>query len=180
MNSLQAMLIAFTLVLLTFVVTHVLPIPGGLHDLMNLTGGQPILDQQPAFSSDETYRRLAALGEPGRTMYRRILLTTDVVFPLSVLAFLFVLARFTLRRLAQPSAVRRLLLVLPFAYFVPDMIENASIFVMLSDFPVRHEFLGKGLGYLTVTKRVSLFVAILLPAGLLLLAGGKRLHGPPP
>lgn len=169
-------MIAFTIVLLTFVVTHVLPIPGGLHDLMRLTGGQAILDQQPTFSSDETYLRLEALGKDGRAMYRRILFTTDVVFPLSVLAFLFVLARFTSRKLALRSSIRGLLLTLPFAYFVPDMIENASILAMLSDFPMRHEFVASNLGYLTVTKRMSLFLAVLLPAGLFMFVRGKRLH----
>lgn len=98
---------------------------------MAAAGGQAILDQQPAFSTEEIYQRLDAFGRTGRELYKWFLVTTDVIFPLSLLAFLFLLARYTSQRLAPPSALRGLLLVLPFAFFVLDMIENLSIFLML-------------------------------------------------
>lgn len=180
MTSVRPLLIALAILIVVFIATHLLAIPGNLVDVMAAAGGQSILDQQPVFSTGEVYQRLDAFGETGRELYGRFLVTTDVIFPLSLLAFLFLFARYTSQKLAPPSALRGLLLVLPFAFFVLDMVENLSIFSMLSDYPQQHQFTGRWLGYVTVAKRLSMFAAILLPLTLFLLAGVRRLRGLPP
>jgi len=175
MTSRRAVLIAFGVALAAFVGTHLLPIPGSVHQLTAAMGGQPILDMKPSFSADETYQRLAAFGEAGRAAYRRTVVTTDVVFPFCVLAFLFLLARYTADRLNPSRPLRVLLLAVPIICFLSDMAENAGIFVMLSDFPERHELVASYLGYLTVIKRVSQVASIVLPAILFFADGARRL-----
>ncbi|NOT42455.1 MAG: hypothetical protein HOP13_18415 [Alphaproteobacteria bacterium] len=180
MTSLRSVLIAFVILIAVFIATHVLPIPGSLRDVMAAAGGQTILDQKPAFSTVEIYQRLDAFGQTGRALYQRFLVTTDVIFPLTLLAFLFLLARYTSQQLAPPRALRGLLLIFPFAFFVFDMIENLSIFQMLSDYPERHRLTGDLLGYVTVVKRLSMYAAIVLPLVLFSLAGIRRWRKKPP
>lgn len=178
MTSRRSVLIALGIALAAFVATHLLPIPWSVHQLTAAMGGQPIFDMKPSFSTDEVYQRVAAFGEVGRAAYSRTVLTTDVVFPLCVLAFLFLLARYTAEQLTPARALRGLLLTMPIVYFVSDMAENAAIFVILSDFPARHELIGSYLGYLTVVKRVTQAGAILLPAALFFVDGARRLGTP--
>jgi hypothetical protein len=86
MISRRTVLIALAIAVTAFVVTHFLPIPGSVHEVLRATGGQLILDLKPSYSAEEVYERLMAFGDNGRAMYRRMMLSTDVIFPLSVLA----------------------------------------------------------------------------------------------
>jgi hypothetical protein len=171
MISRRTVLVALAIAVTAFVVTHFLPIPGSVHEVLRATGGQLILDLKPSYSAEEVYERLMAFGDNGRAMYRRMMLSTDVIFPLSVLGFLALLAGYSAQKVALPMALRWLLLALPVAYFLSDMIENVSIFTMLSDFPERHKFLGDNLGYVTVFKRITQAAAVLLPTAVLILNG---------
>ena len=112
-------------------------------------------------------------------MYRRTLLTSDIVFPLSLMAFFFLFARHAAEQTTPPRAFRALLLTLPFAYFLSDSLENAGIFTMLTDYPLRHGLIGDNIGYVTVFKRIAQFAALLLPLTLFFVAGAKRLAAPP-
>ncbi|MEO6113355.1 MAG: hypothetical protein ABIP07_02755 [Sphingomicrobium sp.] len=169
MTSRRSVLIGLAVAIAAFAATHLLPIPGSVRALMESMGGQPIFDMEPSFSSDEVYERLAAFGEVGRAAYRHTVVTTDIIFPACVAAFLFLLARFTADRLDVSRGLRALLLALPIAYFLSDMTENVAIFVLLSDYPERHEIIGGGLGYLTVIKRAAQAASLLLPASLFLI-----------
>ena len=122
------------------------------------------------------YQRLAAYGDNGREAYSRMMLSTDIVFPLSVLAFLFVLSSYSAQKMVLPRTLRWLLLALPFAYFLSDMIENVSIFTLLSDYPERHEFIGDTLGYVTVFKRVVQAAAFAMPIALFILKDAEWLR----
>ena len=84
MTSRASVLTALAVAAAIFVVTHLLPVPGSVHLLAQATGGQPILDLSPSFTAGEVYDRLGAVGNEGRAMYKRTLLTSDIVFPLSL------------------------------------------------------------------------------------------------
>jgi hypothetical protein len=161
--SLQSFLLALALAIVSYVVTHLLPIPGGLRGVMAATGG-PLLDQIPSFSAEETYTRIAAFGAQGRELYRHFTLTTDVIFPLTWMPFLLVFARFAYSGFGAPPAMRLLMLAFPVVYFVADIIENVFVWIMLTDFPVRHPLLGGGIVYPTVVKWLGLILAILAPS----------------
>lgn len=176
MTSRRSVLIAFGIMLTAFVATHLLPTPGSIHELMSATGGQAILDLKPSFTAAEVYQRLSAFGDTGRRVYRQMVWTTDVVFPTAVLAFLLLFARHTIEQLTPSRPVRTLLLALPLAYFASDMAENAMIYVLLSDFPLRHEVAGNYLGYVTMIKRIAQAGAVILPAGLFFLRDARNLR----
>ncbi len=163
----KTVLIALGVTLIAFVMSHLIDTPGSLRHLMAATGGQPILDLKPSFSADEVYERLTHFGEAGRLLYRQMILTMDFVFPVCLFIFVLMLARYANGRTMPRPTLRWILLAAPFGFFIPDVIENASVFKILTDFPQRHDALANNLGYLTVLKRASIYVALALPLVLL-------------
>ena len=170
------MIAALAGALTAFAVTHLLPLPGTLHEVKRHSGGQTILDLQPQFSADGVYQRLTAFGEAGREAYLRMMLSMDIFFPLAFTTFLVLLARYVVRR-AEPAKILRLLLpLLPLGYLAADLAENLSIAWLIQAYPSRHDGLAGALGYVTAVKRSCMFAALIIPIGLAAwtVAGGKR------
>ena len=174
MTSGRTVLIAFGVALAIFILTHLAPIPGSLNDLMSVSGGHAILDQVPAFSTQTVYDRLDVFGADGRAAYQLFLLTTDIVFPLGLLAFLFLFARFSAEKFGGSDALRTLLPLMPLMWFAFDMIENLSIVTLLADYPTQNDFIASHLGLITLAKRFALGASFLAPAALLVYATAKR------
>lgn len=174
MTSGRSVLIALVIALVIFVLTHFAPIPGSLADLMSVNGGHAILDQQPAFTTHAVYDRLNAFGEEGRRLYQRFLLTTDIVFPLGLLTFLFLFARFSAARLVSTPILPALLPIMPFVWFALDMVENLSIVALLTDYPEQNELIAANIGSVTVAKRYTLITSILLPGTVALYTTARR------
>lgn len=159
----SSVLAGFAATLIVFAVTHWLPVPGTLHDVMRTNGGHEILDLQPAFSAEGVYQRLSSFGEAGREAYFRMLVSMDILFPLMFAAFLGLLARYAISRTGPQRSLRFLMLMLPFGYLIPDLAENLSIAWLIHDYPQRHDGLASALGYITAVKRICMSAAILLP-----------------
>jgi hypothetical protein len=170
MTRLKSVLIAFGAVLVVFIITHALKFPGSLAYLMQATGGQKILDMQPSFSSAETYQRLDAMGEFGRRMYLRTVLTIDLVFPIAVFVFLTIWGRFAAERARLQPRLERAFRLLPATYLAMDFVENAVVLALLWRYPERLVVLGGIIGYFTRTKRLAMMLALFLPPALLLRA----------
>ncbi len=168
---------------LVFGVTHLLPLPGTLHDVTSKNGGHKILDLQPAFSADGVYQRLSSFGEAGRDAYLRMMLSMDVLFPLAFTTFLTFLALYAIGKVRPRRTVRFLLLLLPFGYLFADLVENVSIAWLIQNYPTRHDGLASALGYVTVFKKTCMYAALFLPLMLisLNLISGRRpdKQGPP-
>jgi hypothetical protein len=160
----RSVLIGLGIALAIFAVTHLAPLPGTLKDLMSVNGGHAILDQRPAFSTEAVYDRLDAFGSAGRALYWRFLLTTDIVFPSGLLAFLFLFARFAAERFGAGAMLRRTLPLVPIMWFAFDMMENLSIVTLLADYPVRNDVIAARLGFVTVAKQAALGASIFAPA----------------
>ena len=170
-TKLKSVLAAFILLLLLFTSTHLMKFPGSVANLMSVTSGQKTLDLQASFSNTDTYNRLEAFGEVGRAAYIRTILTVDLIFPLSMFLFLFLLAKYT----SQQAGFRlnKVLRIFPFAYLALDFLENLFILILLSNFPESLEFLGSFVGYLTIGKRASMILALLMPT---LIFSGRKLY----
>lgn len=154
---------AFLLFLGVFVATHMFPMFGGSKALHHAMGGAPIFDQRPSFSSAEVQQRLIGFGELGRALYQRFTYSVDVLFPLSLLAFLSLLTHFVAERRPMTPGLRRTLKALPMVWFASDMLENAMVFHLLDQFPVENPPLGKLLGLVTVLKFGLLLTSLGLP-----------------
>lgn len=153
----------FLVLLLVFVITHIFEMPWGLKTVSQLLGGVEIFDRSPVFSSSEVYMRLNQFSFEGLKTYKRFTYTTDVVFPLSLLAFLSTLAQYVSQRKKINRCLRILLSGLPFFWFACDMVENAVIFTILSKYPGQIMFLADSLGYITAVKFVLLLLSLFMP-----------------
>ena len=118
----------FVLALLAAVVVvftvHFLQFPGSVPDFVKAGRGGVLLDAMPSFSEEAIYQRLADYGEEGRRNYTFRNLTVDLVLPLSVLPFLFLLGLKALNRLSPGGVARTFLLSLPFVYVIFNFAEN--------------------------------------------------------
>jgi hypothetical protein len=167
MVRLRRVFATFLLMLAVFGATHLLSYPGSVAYFKAATGGQKILDMQPSVSAEETYQRLQAMGEVGRELYLRLMLTVDIVFPLAMLIFLFALAQFAAERAKLKGWRRTILLALPLVYWGFDSLENVSAAAMLLRYPDRVDWLGGAIGYLTKSKRAFMMLAFVAPHVLL-------------
>ncbi len=154
---------------LVVLAVHFLQFPGSVPDFNRASGGGVLLDAQPAFTPDGVYGRLAGYGEAGRRNYSFRNMTTDVLLPLSVLPFLFLLIRRALSRYSLSPVLRGLLLSVPVAYVVFDLLENASVLALLTKYPERMHVLAATLPYTTVIKRAASLFAIGIPLAMLVL-----------
>jgi len=169
--------LAFVLLLATFAVTHLLNFPGSLAHFREATGGLKILDMSASSSATETYERLSAMGDVGRALYLRLIVTTDIVFPLAMLAFLLMFARFAAQRAELRVWASRLLALPPLLYFGFDLLENASVLAMLIDYPDRLDGVASIIGALTRGKRIAMMVAFLAPVGAIVGSSMQRRIG---
>jgi hypothetical protein len=139
---------------LVVLAVHFLQFPGSVPDFNRASGGGVLLDAQPAFTPDGVYGRLAGYGEAGRRNYWWNM-TTDVLLPLSVLPFLVLLSRRALSRYSLSPVLRGLVLSVPVAYVVFDLLENASVLALLTKYPERMHVLAATLPYTSVIKRAA-------------------------
>jgi hypothetical protein len=161
------------LFLITLLVTHFVPVPGGVLALRSSVNHQKLFDQNPAFSPDETYRRIVAFGQGGRDAYQQFTYTSDLMFPLALFLFLFVLARFMGERVALAKLTRIMLSAAPIVWFMSDLIENGTVYFLLSTYPTRHAVAATLLPYVTVSKFSLLVVSFGLPLVVYLMSLNK-------
>lgn len=162
--------LVFLIFIIVFIITHSFNVPAGSKQVSMLLGGLEIFDKKPIFGSDAVYHYIQSFPEIGIRVYKRFTYTIDVIFPLSMLLFLYTFSKFTLQRVALPKYFFKTVKQLPWIWFGFDMLENATVFYLLSEFPKQYPLVAGSLGWITVTKFVLLFLSLLLPALLLLFA----------
>lgn len=172
--SVKKLGLVFLIFLIVFIITHAFTIPAGSKQVSMLLGGLEIFDKKPIFGSDAVYHYMQSFTEIGIQVYKRFTYTIDVVFPLSMLAFLHTFSKFTLQRIKLPKYFFKIAGLLPWIWFGFDMLENATVFYLLSEFPKQHPLIAGSLGWITVIKFVLLFLSLFVPASLLLLARKLR------
>jgi hypothetical protein len=149
--------------LLIFLVVHFSALPGSVPAFVEASGGGVLLDASPSFSPDDLYHRLEDYGEQGRRNYFFRNLTTDILLPLSLLPFLYLLMLHALARVNMVNSVRIGLLCLPFIYVIFDFAENAAVLALLSNFPKRTDPIATTLPYLTAIKRIASVLSLIIP-----------------
>jgi len=152
--------LAFLTVIVVFVSTHMMPSFGGVHAVERAAHGLPVLDRAPAFGPDEIMQRSESFGPVGRAAYKQFTYTSDIVFPVTILAFFLLLARFL--RGTRPSKIAWALFILPSAWFLTDLTENMLVYSVIDAFPVVSKA-ASVLGAVTVAKFTLLFASIIMP-----------------
>lgn len=160
----KILLFTFLIFIGVFVITHFFPIPYGPKIVQNALSGLEIFDKHPSFSSNEVYARLQSFPFEGLEVYKRFTYTVDIIFPLAFFYFLITLVRFVIERTSLSTFLRKAIIVIPFIWLSFDILENSIVFTLLSEFPIRNNFLGSILGFVTATKFGLLFLSILVPS----------------
>lgn len=161
--------ITFFVFLSIFLITHFVNFPGSVAYFKEVTNQKPLLDLQPEFSTEGVYDRLKSFGEDGRAAYLKLIPTIDFIFPLSAFLFLLILGRFAADKFKHPK-YSRYYWMLPSSYLFMDFLENAIIIIILMNYPQQLNLPASLLGYISVTKRVLMISALLIPLIVLLLA----------
>jgi len=157
---------AFGLAFLVVVAVHFLDFPGSVPRFKETSGGGVLLDQSPSFTVDAIYKRISDYGEEGRKSYEFRNVTVDILLPLSLFPFLFLLMFHAVRSLQLNRSLRVLLLSLPFAYVIFDLVENADVLILLNNYPKRMDVMAGLLPYVTSVKRASSLLALFVPVGI--------------
>jgi hypothetical protein len=176
MNPRTTFTVALAWALLVVVVVHFADFPGSVPNFRSVSGGGTLLDASPAVTPDATYQRLTGYGEAGRRNYSFRNVTVDVLLPLSVLPFLFLLMLRAVKPLFRHRFIRAFLLFLPFAYVMFDLLENTAVLVLLAKYPDRMNLLASGLPYGTIIKRAASLLSLAVP---LIMLSVQRARGTP-
>jgi hypothetical protein len=138
---------------------------GSVPYFRRITGGLGILDMLPFPDAARAHRALALLGDAGRHQYAWLLVTFDVVFPLTV-ALCF---RAWLPRRLRP---------LPWLTLALDYAENVACLVLLATFPHESARVAELAGVLTALKLAG-YGACVLAIAFSVVSTGWRLRSAP-
>jgi len=166
MTRKRTFVFVFVLAFLVVFAVHFLDFPGSVPRFKEISGGGVLLDQSPSFTVDAIYKRLSDYGANGRKEYAFRNITVDILLPLSLLPFLFLLMLHAIRPLQLSRSLRLLLLSLPVVYVVFDFAENAAVLALLNNYPTRMELTAGILPFLTLVKRVASLLALVVPVGI--------------
>lgn len=165
---------SFLIFVAVFIGTHFFDIPRSSKAVAKALNGLDIFDKKPAYTSAEVYSRIELFPENGRQLYQQFTYTIDILFPITLFVFLFLLSRFVIKRITLSRASQIILMAVPVLWLSVDFIENAIIFNLLNNFPVKHNLLAGSLGYITITKFSLLLLSILAPTLLITLHNMRR------
>lgn len=169
---------AFIWAVLVVVAVHFLEFPGSVPDFQQKSGGGTLLDAVPAFTADGIYERLDAYGDEGRKNYAFRNVTVDILLPLSVLPFLFLLMLRAVAAVPVGRLVRAALLSVPLVYVICDLLENSIVLVLLNSYPERRDTLAMNLPTATIIKRIASLLAIGVPLMVLGFQSLRRFQKP--
>jgi hypothetical protein len=129
--------------------------PFGIAQLEEITGGVGALDVEMFATAEQIYDVLDKQGEAGRQFYRRLLLTTELVFPLVYRLFNVVFISFTFGRWLGPDSKWNKLSLAPLIGMIADYVENALVLTMLTRYPQRLVAVASIVGIVTTVKWFS-------------------------
>jgi hypothetical protein len=127
------------LALTAFIVENTLDFVGSVPHFRRLTGGLGILDLLPLPDPQRAHRLLELLGPAGRHQYAVLLVTFDVLFPLTVALFFHAWLRGRLR-------------LLPWVTLGLDYAENVACGILVATFPNESATVASLAGVLTALK----------------------------
>ena len=154
---------SFLIFAFAFIGTHFFEVPRSSKAVTKAMNGLEIFDKKPSYSSDEVYARMENFTKEGRALYQQFTYTIDILFPITLFTFLFLLGRFASQRHSTSKYFQIALILLPSLWLASDFMENGIIFYLLEQYPATNHRLAGSLGYITITKFALLFLSILIP-----------------
>ena len=139
------------LALSAFVVENTFDFVGSVPYFKRITGGLGILDMLPLPNPERAHRALELLGDDGRRQYAVLLVTFDILFPLTLALFF-------------RSWLGHRLRWLPWLTLGLDYVENVICAVLLATFPHESTAVASLAGIVTALKALG-YVACLVALG---------------
>ena len=118
------------------------------------------LDLYFSYTPDQVYEHLAALGANGRDAYTRMLLTSDLVFPVIYSMALSIALMLVLRKLLPLASTY--LCLFPFLIVIADWFENLSLVMVVREFPERADVIAGYAGSFTSLKWALIVLTALI------------------
>jgi hypothetical protein len=134
-----------------FIVENSFDFVGSVPYFRRLTGGLGILDMLPLPDAERAHRALALLGVEGRHHYAVLLVTFDILFPLTLALF------FRAWLTTGPGWLRWL----PWATLALDYAENVACGVLVATFPHESATVASLAGILTAMKLAGYAACVL-------------------
>ena len=144
------------------------------------SGGPGPLDLQFFYTPANAYEMVAAYGDYGRSFYRNVELTVDLIYPIVYTLFLSLLISWLVERGYSADSRMRRWNVLPFGAWLFDLLENIGIVGMLSVFPSTPAVLGVLTALFTLVKWLfaGASMVVMLVALIAALRNGFRQQAP--
>ncbi|MCX8129458.1 MAG: hypothetical protein N3I35_05080 [Clostridia bacterium] len=110
--------------------------PIGPNAFKEHAGGNPLIDMQLNYSTEEVYKLIEAYGEDGRNYYIKMIFALDFIIPLGFMMFILATMNLILRKAKLENYMNRLA-VIPFAGCISDYMENICTTAMVMKYPLR-------------------------------------------
>ena len=120
---------------------YIMPLAGGILALAANNSVLP-LDLMFFYTPRQAFEMMDKYGEVGRSIYLRIELTADIIYPIIYTLFYGLLLSWLFQRAFKPESSMQKWNVMPVGAWFFDMLENVGIVSMLMMYPSKPEVLA--------------------------------------
>ena len=120
---------------------YIMPLAGGILALAANNSVLP-LDLMFFYTPGQAFEMMDRYGEAGRSIYLRIELTADIIYPIIYTLFYGLLLSWLFQRAFQPDSKMQKWNVMPVGAWFFDMLENVGIVSMLMMYPSKSAILA--------------------------------------
>ena len=120
---------------------YIMPLAGGILALAANNSVLP-LDLMFFYTPGQAFEMMDKYGEVGRSIYLRIELTADIIYPIIYTLFYGLLLSWLFQRAFKPESSIQKWNVMPVGAWFFDMLENVGIVSMLTMYPSKPEVLA--------------------------------------
>lgn len=113
---------------------YVMPLAAGIMAFAANNSVMP-LDLMFLYTPAQAFEMMDKYGEAGRSVYLRIELTADIIYPILYTLFFGLLLSWLFQRAFRPDSKMQKWNVMPVGAWLFDMLENAGILSMLAMYP---------------------------------------------
>lgn len=125
----------------TLMMFYIMPIAAGIMALAANDSVMP-LDLMFFYTPAQAFEMIDRYGEAGRSVYLRIELTADIIYPIIYTLFYGLLLSWLLQRAFKPDSKIQKWNVMPVGAWFFDMLENIGIVSMLMMYPSKPEIVA--------------------------------------
>ena len=143
---------------------YIMPVAGGIMALAANKSVMP-LDLMFFYTPQETYAMMDKYGEAGRSIYLKILLTADIIYPTIYSLFFSLLISWLFQRAFNAESSMQTWNMMPAGAWLFDILENIDIVSMLLMYPSKSE----SMAWLAMLFGSLKWVFFLISLGLVLL-----------